>query len=128
MPLICVLLLVESRRNGTQRHLRPGPASIAATGLLAGIALVGLAAAGLLAVSLGWSPSIVGFTLAASFTSILLAGIVALSLEPRAVLPLNWSAFCAAALWLLAAPMPPGTYSTFTPCTFWAWRPSSAAI
>jgi exosortase len=114
MPLICVLLLVESRRNGTQRHLRPGPASIAATGLLAGIALVGLAAAGLLAVSLGWSPSIVGFTLAASFTSILLAGIVALSLEPRAVLPLNWSAFCAAALWLLAAPMPPGTYSTLT--------------
>ena len=114
MPLICLLLLVESRRNGTRRYLQPGVTSIAATGLLAGVALAGLAAAGLFAVSLGWSPSIVGFTLTAAFANILLAGVVTFSIEPLAILPLNWSAFCAAALWLLAAPMPPGTYSTLT--------------
>lgn len=114
MPLVSALLLVESRRNGARRHLRPGAASVAATGLLAGVALAGLTAAGLFAVSLGWSPSIVGFSLAASFASILLAGIVAFSVGPPALLPFNWCSFCAAALWLLAAPMPPGTYSTVT--------------
>jgi len=76
MPLICVLLFTESRRNGTRRYLRPGPASIAATGFLAAVALASLVAAGLFAVSLGWSANIVGFMLAAAFASILLAGVV----------------------------------------------------
>jgi exosortase len=114
MPLICVLLFTESRRNGTRRYLRPGPASIAATGFLAAVALASLVAAGLFAVSLGWSANIVGFMLAAAFASILLAGVVAFSVVPLAIVSLDWCAFCAAALWLLAAPMPPGTYSTLT--------------
>jgi exosortase len=114
MPLICILLLLESRRSGTRRHLRPGAAALAATTLLAAAALAGLAAAGLIAVSLGWSPAIVDFSLTASFACVLLAGVVTLSVEPLAILPLNWCAFCAAALWLLAAPMPPGTYSSVT--------------
>ncbi len=114
MPLICVLLLAEGRRDGSRRTLRPGPATIAATGLLAGVALAALAAAGLFAVSLGWSASIVGFALAAAFASILLAGVVAFSAEPLGIIPFDWCTFCAAALWLLAAPMPPGTYSTLT--------------
>lgn len=114
MPLICALLLLESRRNGNRRYLRPGAAPIIATSLLAVLALAGLASAGLFAISLGWSPSIVGFALAASFACFLLAGVVTFSVEPVAILPLDWSSFCAAALWLLAAPMPPGTYSTLT--------------
>jgi len=114
MPLVCALLLLDSRRNGTRRFLRPGAASIAATGLLSCVALAGLFAAGLFAVSLGWSANVVGFALAAAFASILVAAVVAFSVEPLAVVPLDWCAFCAAALWLLAAPMPPGTYSTLT--------------
>lgn len=114
MPLVCALLLIESRRSGSIRFFRPGTAMVIATTLLALIALAGTAAAGLFAVSLGWSASIVGFTLTGAFASMLLAGILTLSGQPLAVVPLNWCSFCAAALWLLAAPMPPGTYSTLT--------------
>ena len=114
MPVVCALLLWESKRHGTQRYPRPGALLLAAGCLLAGIALAGLAAAGLFAVSLGWSLSLVGFMLSAAFSTALLAGMVALSTEPLRIIPLNWPAFTVAALWLLAAPMPPGTYSMLT--------------
>ena len=114
MPLVCALLLWESKRSGVPRYLRPGALTLTATFLLAGIALAGLAAAGLFAVSLGWSLSLVGFMLSAAFATALLAGFVALSAEPLRIIPLNWTTFSVAALWLLAAPMPPGTYSMLT--------------
>ena len=114
MPLICVLLLQESRRNGVPRYPQPGTLTAMAAGLLAAGGLAGLAAAGLFAISLGWSQSIVGFTLAGSFACLLLSAVVAFSVEPLRIVPLNWCAFSAAALWLLVAPMPPGTYATVT--------------
>jgi exosortase len=114
MPLVFLLLIWESRRIGPLRHPPAGAASLAALVLLALAALAGLAAAGLFAVSLGWSHSLVVFTLAAAFTVALLAGLVALSCEPLRLIPLNWIAFTAVILWLLAVPMPPGTYTTLT--------------
>jgi exosortase len=114
MPLICVLLLQESGRIGVQRHPRPGSLTVIAAGLLAAGGIACLSAAGLFAVSLGWSPSIVGFMLAGAFAGLLLSAVLALSVEPLRIVPLNWCAFSAAALWLLAAPMPPGTYGTVT--------------
>jgi exosortase len=114
MPVVCAYLLWESKRSGVPRYPRPGVLTLTATFLLAGIALAGLAAAGLFAVSLGWSLSLVGFTLSAAFATALLAGFVALSAEPLRIIPLNWTTFSVAALWLLAAPMPPGTYSMLT--------------
>lgn len=114
MPVIFLLLVWESRRIGPLRYPPAGASSLVAIVLLVAVALAGLAAAGLFAVSLGWSHSLVGFTLAAAFTAALLAGFVALSVEPLCLIPLNWIAFAAAALWLLTAPIPPGTYTTLT--------------
>ena len=114
MPLVFLLLIRESRRIGPFCHPPVGAFSVAALVLLALAALAGFATAGLFAVSLGWSHSLVVFTLAAACTIALLAGLVALSGEPLRLIPLNWIAFTAAALWLLAVPMPPGTYMTLT--------------
>ena len=140
MPLVFLLLIRESRRIGPFRHPPVGAFSVAALVLLALTALAGFATAGLFAVSLGWSHSLVVFTLAAACTIALLAGLVALSGEPLRLIPLNWIAFTAAALWLLAVPMPPGTYMTLTlklqtwitgmcspPSMFWGWRRASRA-
>lgn len=114
MPAVFLLLVWESRRIGPLRHPRPSAWSLAVLVLLGVIALVSLAAAGLFAVSLGWSHSLVAFTLTAAFTAALLAALVALSADPLRLVSLNWVAFTAAFLWLLAAPLPPGTYTTLT--------------
>jgi exosortase len=114
MPLICVLLLQESRHRGVQRHPKPALLTVIAAALLAAGGLACMAAAGLFAVSLGWSPSIVGFMLAGAYACGVLSAIVSFSVEPLRIVPLNWCAFCAAALWLLVAPMPPGTYAVLT--------------
>jgi exosortase len=114
MPMVCAFLLWESKRRGVPRYPRPSALTLTATGLLAGLALASLAAAGLFAVSLGWSLSLVGFMLSAAFATALLAGFVVLSAEPLRIIPLNWTTFSVAALWFLAAPMPPGTYSMLT--------------
>lgn len=114
MPAVFLLLVWESRRIGPLRHPRPGAWSLAILVLLGVTALVSLAAAGLFAVSLGWSHNLVAFTLTAAFTAALLAALLALSADPLRLVSLNWVAFTAAILWLLAAPMPPGTYTTLT--------------
>ena len=114
MPLICAVLLQESKRHGGMRHPRPGLLTVTGVGLLAAAGVGCLAAAGLFAVSLGWTQSLVGFMLAGAFVCSLLSAAVALSVEPLQIVPLNWCVFSAAALWLLVAPMPPGTYATLT--------------
>ena len=114
MPVVFVLLLGASRRTGPRRHPLAGPAAAIATALPALASLAGLGAAGLFAISLGWSHSVVGFTLAAAFAAGLLAALAAYSAEPWRLVPVNWAALAAIGLWLLAAPMPPGTYSRLT--------------
>jgi exosortase len=114
MPLVCALLLWESKRRGVPRYPRPGAMTLTAISVLAVLALACLATAGLFAVSLGWSLSLVGFMFSAAFATALLAGFVAFSAEPLRIIPLNWTTISVAALWLLAAPMPPGTYSMLT--------------
>ncbi|MCW5549912.1 MAG: exosortase-associated EpsI family protein [Opitutaceae bacterium] len=111
MPVLFVLLLHESRQRGTPRWLPPG---IWRGFLLAGLLATGLlflVAAGLYATSVGWSHAIVAFALTGSLVMFLAAGLVGLSaVEVRAV-PFNWIALVAIGLWLLCAPIPPGTYS-----------------
>jgi exosortase len=114
MPLVFLLLIRESRRVGPRRHPPARAPSLVALVLLALTSLAGLGAAGLFAVSLGWSHSLVVFTLAAAFVVALLAGLVALSCESLRLIPFNWIAFTAAVLWILAVPIPPGTYTTIT--------------
>ena len=113
LPVIFLLLLREAR-NGTPRFLPAGPATTAARAgfLLAGLAA--LAAGGLYAASLGWSHDLVGFTLTFALVLLLAAGLVVLAGENTRFMPCNWSAVVALGLWLLCAPIPPGTYTRLT--------------
>ena len=114
MPAIFLWLVWQSRRIGPRRHPRPGGIWLAITLLPAGAALAGLAVAGLFAVSLGWSHSLVAFTLTAAVVAAMLAALTAFSLAPLRLVPLNWIAVTAVLLWLLVTPLPPGTYATLT--------------
>jgi exosortase len=114
MPLIFLLLLHESRTAGPARFL---PARGATTVALAGLLAAGLAAlatGGLFTAALDWSHALVGFTLACALVLILLAGWLAFASEPVRLVPFNWISFTAIFLWLLCAPIPPGTYMRLT--------------
>ena len=131
MPVIFLLLLRESR-HGTGRFLATDRSSridqpaqsrsggsvewvtlTAQLGLLL-LGLLALAAGGLYAASLGWSHDLVGFTLTFAFVLFLAAGLLVFSSVSVRFIPFNWSAVTAIALWLLCAPIPPGTYSRLT--------------
>jgi len=114
MPLVFLLLVWEGRRSQPARHPGAGVWSVVLTAAVAGVALAGLMAAGLFAVSLGWSHSLVAFMLTAAFAAALLSALIALSAAPPGLLPFNWITLVAAGLWLLAAPIPPGTYTSLT--------------
>lgn len=113
MPVIFLLLLREAH-NGTARYLPSGGLS---TGALATVLLLGLfalAAGGLYAAALGWSHDLVGFTLTFALVLLLAAGLLVFSSDTVRWIPFNWSAITALALWLLCAPIPPGTYTRLT--------------
>ncbi|MBS0663411.1 MAG: exosortase/archaeosortase family protein [Verrucomicrobia bacterium] len=113
MPVIFLLLLAEARRS-TARYL-PAFAGqgLVVTGLLLA-ALLALAAGGLYAATLSWSHDLVAFTLTVAFVLFLGAALTVLASDPVRWIPLNWAAATAAGLWLLCAPIPPGTYSRLT--------------
>jgi len=114
MPLIFLLLLHESRTAGPARFL---PARGATTVALAGLLATGLAAlatGGLFTAVLDWSHALVGFTLAFALVLILLAGLLVFASKPVRLVPFNWISFTAIFVWLLCAPIPPGTYMHLT--------------
>ncbi len=114
MPVVCLLLINEARTGGPARYLRAGPVSRLMIGLALLFGLLGLAVSGLYAAALEWSHPVAGFALAGAFTFFLLATLIAFADERVRLIPLNWSAFLAATLWWLSAPIPPGTYSRLT--------------
>ncbi len=114
MPLVFLLLLHESRATVTPRWLRPGARTSAALVVLAVAGLLALSAAGLYAAALDWTHALVNFTLTAALALLIGATIVALASESVRFVPCNWSAVVAAGLWLLSAPIPPGTYTRLT--------------
>ncbi len=114
MPALFLLLLHESRGTGPHRWL---PRGVWRGLLQTALMLTGLgflAAAGLYATSVGWSHAVVLFSLTAAFVALLGAGLVNLATTETRVLPFNWIALVAIGLWLLCAPIPPGTYSRLT--------------
>ncbi len=114
MPVLFLLLLHEGRTRGTPRYLPP---HWLRTGLLLGAlfgACAGLVAAGLYATAVGWTHTVVCFTLTGAVVLVLGAGLVALSADEVRVVPFNWNTLVALGLWLLCAPLPPGTYSRLT--------------
>jgi len=113
MPLIFLLLLRESR-NGTVRFHHSVGVSTAALIALLLAGLLALAAGGLYAAALGWSHDLVGFTLTFALVFLLAAGLVVFSSNLVRWIPFNWSAVTAIGLWVLCAPIPPGTYTRLT--------------
>jgi exosortase len=114
MPVIFLLLLHESRAAGPARFLPAhGASAVALAGLLAA-GLAALAAGGLFTTALDWSHALVGFTLACALVLILLAGLLVFASEPVRLVPFNWISFTAISLWLMCAPIPPGTYMRLT--------------
>ncbi len=114
MPLLFLLLLHEGRSAGTPRH----GAGSGGMGLLFALLLLGalaaLAAAGLYAAALDWSHALVKFLLTGALTLFLGSALLAYSDRSVRFIGFNWSVVVAAGLWLLCAPLPPGTYSRLT--------------
>ncbi len=114
MPLLFALLLHESRTAGTDRRIQAGPGSRFALAALLGIGLGALGMAGLYAAAVDWSHALVNVMLALSLAAFLGAGLVVFAGEGVGLLRVNWTAGIAIALWLLATPIPPGTYTRLT--------------
>ncbi|AOS45438.1 Transmembrane exosortase (Exosortase_EpsH) [Lacunisphaera limnophila] len=113
-PLIFLLLLWESRKQGPWRWLpaRPWALGLLTLTVTAGLALVGLA--GLFAATLAWNHAVVLFLLAAALSALLGAGLLVLADERVRLLPLNWISVTALLLWPMVAPIPDGTYARLT--------------
>ncbi len=113
MPVVFGLLLAESRK-GTSRFLGSGGRTGALALALLLLGLAALVASGLFAASLDWTHTLVGFTLTVSYVFLLAAGLVVFATVGIRLVPLNWSSISAVALWLLCAPIPPGSYTKLT--------------
>jgi exosortase len=113
MPVICAALLYLGRRPAPRDTLARGTAVLLAAGFGAA-ALAGLWLAGLFAVTLDWTSPVVDFTLTCAFALLGGAALAAFSDRRVSLVAFNWTTFCAAALWPLCAPFPPGTYARLT--------------
>ncbi len=113
MPVICVMLILISRRPAASDTLAPRTAMVLSCGLGAA-ALASLWTAGLLAVTLDWTSPVVDFTLACSFAFLACGAIAAFADRRVALVGFTWTSVVAAALWPLCAPLPPGTYTRLT--------------
>lgn len=113
MPFLFLLLLKESRA-GTIRHPGPGAGyTLGITALIAG-ALLALVAAGLYAAAVDWSHALVNLMLVLCFTLFTWAAALIFAGQNVRLVSFNWQIIVAAGLWLLAAPIPPGTYTRLT--------------
>jgi len=113
MPAVCVLLLYIGRRPGGGDTLDGGTASLLAA-LLGAAALGCLWAAGLFAVTLDWTSPVVDFALASAFALLGCGAVAAFADRGVSLVAFSWTTLCAAALWPLCAPLPPGSYSRLT--------------
>ena len=119
-PLIFLLLVNEARQRGPWRFL---PESgklyvLIAAMLCAGLTL--LAVGGLYAAALGWTHALVGFSMACGLCTLLTALWLGYGSQSVALVPFNWPAAVAILIWLVSAPIPPGTYTRFT-LTLQSW-------
>jgi exosortase len=112
LPLF--FLLLRESRSGPQRFPAAGPATATAVAALLGLGLVAVVVSGFYAAALDWSHALVAFTLTGALVFLLAAGLVAFSTDRTRLVPLNWIALVAVGLWLLSAPIPPGSYTRLT--------------
>jgi exosortase len=113
-PLIFFVLVQEARRNGTPRYLPAGTTLTLAVASAAACGLAALVLGGLYAAAVGWTHSLVLFVLASALSALLTATWLAFASRDVRLVPFNWTASVAVLLWLLSAPVPPGTYTRLT--------------
>ncbi|MGC4074179.1 MAG: exosortase/archaeosortase family protein [Nibricoccus sp.] len=113
-PLIFFLLLHESRTRGTQRWLPARGLTGTALALSLAGGLLLLALAGAYAAAVGWSHALVNFLAAAALSTLLFSAWIVAASDRLRIIPFNWPAAVAISLWLLSAPIPPGTYTRLT--------------
>ena len=113
-PLIFLLLLREARTRDTVRWLPTrGVTTVAlAAALVTGLSLLVLA--GVYAAAVGWTHALVNFLVATALCALLAAAWLTAAQDRLRAVPFNWTAAVAIAVWLLSAPIPPGTYTTLT--------------
>lgn len=114
VPLLFLLLVWESRRQGTPRWLPPGRLTALAVALAVALGFGFFALAGLFAATLAWTHAMVCVLLAAALGCFLFGGLLIFADARWRLVPLNWISFTAIFLWLLVAPLPPGTYTRLT--------------
>jgi exosortase len=110
MPAACLLLLRLSLRPATGDLLEPRAAAALAAAFGAA-SLACLWAAGLFAASLDWESPLVDAALAAAFALLGLCALAAFASRRVGLVGWTWTAAAAAVLWVLCAPLPPGTYA-----------------
>ena len=110
MPILWLLLLHEGTTRGTQRYLPDSAWNTAAVAVLGAAALGFLTLGGLYAVALDWTHSIASTAPTAAFVCLGLASLLVFSRRSLKLVPFNWTTVLAFGLWLLSAPLPPGTY------------------
>jgi exosortase len=112
-PFVFILLLREARRlPGCRLPGRAFGGLLFVFSAVAGAGLVLLAA--LFAAALGWSHALVQFVFVAGVCGLLASAGLVCALPQVRLLPLNWPAATAILVWLLSAPIPPGTYTRLT--------------
>ncbi|MBI2510564.1 MAG: exosortase/archaeosortase family protein [Opitutae bacterium] len=109
-PVIFGLLLWEGARHGTSRWLPHSRLLGAAALLVTALGVALFAAAGLLAATVGWAHALVSFVLATALVTVWSGALLILASNRVRALPFNWTVLTAIGLWLLAAPLPDGTY------------------
>lgn len=113
-PALSALLFWEGARTGTARWLRDSPWISAGAILLSAASVALVVFASLIAASVGWSHAVVNFALATALACFLTGALLHLAREQVRAVPLNWPVLVAIGVWLLAAPIPPGTYARIT--------------
>ena len=113
MPVVCVVLL-NLGLNPAARDTLGGRTAAFLAAVLGAASLACLWGAGLLAATLDWSSPVVDFALACSLALVGCAALAVFADRKVSLIAFNGTTVCAAALWALCAPLPPGTYSRLT--------------
>jgi len=111
VPILFFLLLREGMQQAKPRYLRSHwLKSLLIVGLLAG-GFLAVFAGGLYSAAVGWNHSLVAFTITGGLMLLLLAALFVFSDAKLRLVPFNWPILVGIGLWLLCAPIPPGTYN-----------------
>ena len=110
MLVIFLLLLFESRTRGTRRYLPASGLTLATGVALTTLGLLAMIVGGVYAVGMGWSYTMASLALTAAYVLLGLAALTSFASDAVRLIPCNWNSLSAFGLWLLCAPLPPGSY------------------